>query len=549
MPLASGIMTAHLTWLDWLVILVYAAGMLAVGWHYSRRNVTADDYLLGGRTIKPVNLGLSLFATLMSTITYLALPGEVIKCGPMILGMIAAYPLVILIVGWLLIPLFMSLPATSAYEILETRLGLSVRLLASVMFLTLRLLWMSVIIYATSDKVLVPLMGLSSAATPWVCTAMGMITVAYTSMGGLRAVVLTDVIQALILFAGAVASLSLITCKLGGVGGWWPDRWLDHWPKPEFGWDLTARASFLGALVASFTWQVCTAGSDQMAIQRYLAARDARAARRVLTISLSANAVVQILLAGVGLALLGYFTTFPSAMGPNQTIVGNADALFPMFIARCLPQGISGLVVAGLLAAAMSSLSAGMNSSCSVIAADFINRFRTAADPQTVQLRRAKYISAIVGLAVVAMTFLVCLVRGNLLEVAFKVVNLLTAPLFGLFVMALFVPWSTSTGTFAGAAVGIGVVVAINYWEEITGRQGISFFWAMPLGLAAQVATGSLVSLLLRLPATGPGSPGGFSNTRRGSGDTVGRSRGTPSRSGPQDPASRGGPPQQRPEP
>lgn len=488
-------MTAHFTWLDWLVVVAYAFGMLAIGWYYSRKNETAADYLLGGRNINPISLGLSLFATLMSTITYLALPGEIIKNGPMILGMLASYPLVGIVVGWLMIPFFVRLNATSANEILEARLGLSVRILGTLIFLVLRLLWMAVIIFATIDKVLVPLLGLPTAATPYLCMVMAVITVIYTSMGGLKAVVLTDVIQSSVLFAGALVTLGLITWRMGGVE-WWPHQWPTHWPEPEFGWDLTARSTFLGSLIGYFTWHVCTAGSDQMAIQRYLASPNVSSARSVLVYSLVANTIVQFLLAVVGLALLGYFTMNPALLAAGQSVVKDADKLFPRFIVVGLPMGASGLIVAGLLAAAMSSLSSGLNSCCTVVNTDLINRFRTVKDTDAAQVARVKYISALVGLVVVGLTFAVCQVQGNLLDVAFKVVNLFTAPLFGIFFMAMFVPWATAPGTFLGAAVGITVVTSINFWEEMTGSPGLCMFWAMPLGLLAQIAAGSLVSLL-----------------------------------------------------
>ena len=115
--------THSMSYFDWAVIGLYAVGMLAVGWYYSRRTATTDDYLLGGRNMNPLNVGLSLFATLLSTISYLAYPGEMIRYGPMILAMVVAYPFVALVVGWLMIPFFMRLQVTSAYQILEMRLG------------------------------------------------------------------------------------------------------------------------------------------------------------------------------------------------------------------------------------------------------------------------------------------------------------------------------------------------------------------------------------------------------------------------------------------
>lgn len=482
--------------LDWAVIVSYLLAMVAVGWYFSRQVITTDDYLLGGRAMKPWAVGLSLFATLLSTISYLSWPGEIIMHGPMFLCGLLSYPFIAWAVGWWLIPYFMKLNVTSAYEILEIRLGLSVRLLGSIFFLSLRLLWMAVIIYATISKVLVPLMGLPPSATPWMCALLGAITVIYTSLGGLRAVVFTDVIQTGILFGGALLAMVVITFEMGGVTSWWPTQWAPNWQPPTLGYDPSARVTLVGAFIATFTWFVCTAGSDQMAIQRYLATRDVRAARRMFNISLLTGGTVQLFLALLGLALLAYFRDHRYMLVDGQKIATHADQLFPQFIVFGLPVGLSGLVVAGLLAAAMSSLSSGLNSSCSVVAVDFIDRFRKTPSGDLSHVRRARIISVVIGVVVVVMSTFVGAVQGNMLEIAFKVVNLLVAPLFGLFFMAMFVRWATPLGTIVGAAVGLTVACGINYWKELTGTQGISFLWAMPLSLLAQVAVGMVVSLL-----------------------------------------------------
>ena len=183
---------------DWSVILVYAVGILAIGWYYWRRTKTTEDYLLGGRKMRPLAVGLSFFAALFSTISYLAWPGELIKYGPMILSIVVAYPLVAIVVGRFMIPYIMKLRITSAYEILETRLGLSVRMLGSALFLLLRLLWMAVIIYATVSKVLVPLLALDPSAIPYLSIVMGVVPLVYTAMGGLRAGVVVDVLKSAI---------------------------------------------------------------------------------------------------------------------------------------------------------------------------------------------------------------------------------------------------------------------------------------------------------------------------------------------------------------
>jgi SSS family solute:Na+ symporter len=371
-----------------------------------------------------------------------------------------------------------------------------VRLLGALLFLSLRLLWMAVIIDTTSMHVLLPLLGLDHSAGPYVCAVMGLITIIYTSMGGIRAVVVTDVVQTFILLGGAIVTLVLITWQLGGVTAWWPDRWDPNWQPATLQVDFFARVSVVGAIMGTFFWYVATAGSDQMAIQRYLATRDAASARRMFNISMIANAVVTALLALLGLALFAWFRKFPEMLRDDQSVTGTADQLFPRFIEVGLPVGMSGLVVSGLLAAAMSSLSGGLNSSSAVITVDFLDRFGTAQLSDAQQVRRTRRVAWAVGLVMVVLSLGVGVVEGNLLERAYKVVNLLVSPLFGLFFMALFVPWATSFGTFVGAAFGLATVVTINYWSMFTTDvPGISFLWAMPLGLVIQVVAGAIASL------------------------------------------------------
>jgi solute:Na+ symporter, SSS family len=489
--------THFLTVWDWTVIEVYAVAVLAVGWYYSRITKTREDYLLGNRQMRPVMVGVSLFASLISTISYLSWPGEIIKNGPMIMCALLSYPLIGLVVGWFIIPFIMRLKVTSAYEILELRLGGAVRTLGSLLFLSLRLLWMSVIVYATSSKVLIPLLGLDPRFAPVVCAVLATMTIIYTAMGGLRAVVVTDAIQAAILFGAAIATVITITVCLGSVQAWWPTQWPAHWPEPVYGYDPNSRVTLFSAMLATFTWYVCTSASDQIAVQRYLSTRDAKAARTVLFISLAADVLVSFILAAVGLGLLAYFHTYPHLLPDGENVLADSDKLFPQFIMIGLPVGISGLVVAGLLACAMSALAAGINSTCSVITVDILDRLRaTNRMTNSGRVGQLKYVSILVGVTVVALSLFVNMVHGNLLEVAYKVVNLLTVPLAGLFFLAMFVPWARGFGAMIGAACGLTVVVAVSYWTDITGQPGISFLWAMPLSLVAEVGVGALVSLI-----------------------------------------------------
>lgn len=478
---------------DWIVIGLYALGMLSVGFYYSRRTKTREEYLLGNRQMRPTMVGLSLFAALISTISYLALPGEVIKYGPVFISYLLVFPFIGLVVGWLLIPFIMRMKVTSAYEILEVRLGPVARTIGSVLFLLLRLFWMAVIVYATTSKVLVPLLGLEPWTTPIVCSIMALLAITYTTMGGLRAAVLTDVIQTGILITAAIVTIVVISVSLGGVGAWWPKQWPAYWPKVEF-YSSTARMTIFGTMLATFIWHVCTSASDQIAVQRYLSTRDAKAARTVLFITLGADGLVATVLATVGLGLLAYFWAFPHLLPDGMTVLGDSDKLFAQYIVIGLPEGVSGLVMAGLLACAMSSLAAGINSTCSVITVDFIDRIRHQdAKTEAGHVSQLRHVSLWVGVVVVLLSMLVYMVPGNLLEVCYKVVNLLTAPLGGLFFIAMFIPWARSFGAIVAVILGTATAVLVSYWPEVT---GVSWIWAMPLSLAVEVAAGALFSLI-----------------------------------------------------
>ena len=476
---------------NWLVLIAYAVSMIVVGWFYSRSN-DVEDYLLGGRQMKPWAVGISLFATLMSTLTYLSYPGEMILHGPLILTGMLSYPLVYIAVGRLIIPRIMALRVTSAYEILELRLGVSVRMLGSAMFLALRLMWMSMIVFATSSTVIVPLLQLSPDATPWVCALLGFVTIVYTSMGGFRAVVFTDVAQSTIMIVGVIASLVIISSSLGGISGWWPHSWMTHWDQPSRFIEFNSRVSVGAALITTFTWYLCTAGSDQMAIQRYLSTRDVVSARRMFGISLCCDVVTALLLALFGLALLAYFRAHPALLPSGETLYSKPDQLLPLFMVKVAPTGMGGLIMAGILSAAMDSLSSGLNSSSSVIAIDWVGRFRRVDSSELHNVRQVKIISCAVGSLVVLLSLYANTVSGNLLEKCYTVVNLFTAPLFVLFFMAMFVPWATTCGTWIAALASSSVAFAVAYGSIFS----LSFLWITPLSLLSGVVVGCVASFL-----------------------------------------------------
>jgi SSS family solute:Na+ symporter len=486
-----GIMT--ITSLDWAIIVGYALAMLFVGFYYSKKNKNSEDYMLGGRNMSPWKVGLSLFATMFSAVSYLSMPGEMIKYGPMIWSSLFALPIIYFIVAHYFIPYIMKLKIKSAYELLETKLDVRSRVVAAIYFLTMRMVWMAVIIYMVSEKVIVPIMGWPEETALLVSIIMGAVTVIYTSYGGLKSVVLSDVVQTFVLLGGSLVAIILIVKDVGGVSKIIPTQWPAHWAEWKL-FDTQARLSFLPVVITTVGWYVCTAGSDQMAIQRYLATKDIKAAKRMYLNSILSNAFVTLLLAVLGLALFTYFKVHPDALLSGNSIVDEADTLFPKFIVMGLPAGFSGLVLAGLLAASMSSLSSGINSSAMSIINDFILRFGKRAITTGDQVKMAKYISFGIGFIIVLLSFVVGNIKGNLLEITYKTINSLVAPLFVPFFMAMFVHKAKPTATFIGTLSSGVVAILISFSQEFFGK-AISFLWIIPVSFIV----GVVISLVLSL--------------------------------------------------
>lgn len=483
---------------DWAVVVIYALALIGIGIFYSRRQKTTEDYFVGGRSVSPFLAGISLYATLFSTLSYIGVPGEIIQNGPVlvVVGLVAV-PFIYVIVGYWIIPMIMKLPVTSAYELLEKRLGFSIRLLGSAIFLLTRLLWMAVMLYTTSF-VLVTVMGWDPAmATPLAIIAGGL-TAVYTVTGGLRAVVVSDVVQFFVLFSGAIFTLIYITVSMGGVGAWWPTSTAEHWQaQPFFSLDPDVRVTMVGTFVGAIIWWVCTSASDQMAIQRYLSTRDEKTARRAFLHNSFGNIGVTVILCLVGLAVLGFYRTNPENIPTALTMATKGDVFFPHFVSHYLPAGVPGLVLAGLLAAAMSSLSSGINSTITCITTDFIAPFRSGEPlSEKQQLKNARYLAALISILAIAGSQLAGNIPGNLMEVAMKTVNLLICPLFGLFFLALFVKFATPFGAMMGALYSFSAALLIGYWEILIGGDQISFQWISPIALIVTMVAGPLFSLL-----------------------------------------------------
>lgn len=484
-----------LTWIDWSIIGAYGVGMLILGLFFARRQTSTEEYYVGGRKMGSFVIGISLYATLLSTISYLSFPGEMISNGPVILAGLLAVPLVYVIVGYLLIPALMKRQVTSAYELLEDRLGMGSRLLAVVLFLFLRLMWMTLLVNV-AVKAVVVMLNLDASMIPWIVAICSLIAVGYTVLGGLRAVVITDVVQFFLLLGGALLTVVLVSVKMGGFG-WFPTNWSPHWDRqPIFSLDPSVRVTVVGSFLAVLIWWVCTCGSDQTAIQRFMATGNVKAARKSVLVNLIGSIIITCTLCLVGFSLLGFYSSHPELIRGGGGLSEQADNLFPQYIVDYLPVGAAGLVVAALFAAAMSSLDSGINSVTAVIQVDLIDRFRLHRDTKKHSLWGARLLSLGIGAVIILMNGFVEKVPGNIVAVTNKVSNLFVTPLFSLFFLAFFIRFTTPFGAILGVVYGVAAAVLIAFWDLITGAAPISFQWIAPVSLVINIVAGILLSLL-----------------------------------------------------
>jgi len=517
---------------DYTIVFAYGAAMLTVGWYFSRRQTDTEEYFLGRRNMHWLIVGLSTMATLVSTITYLTTPGEIIKNGPGVLWGSLSVFFAFFFVGYLVIPRIMAHKITSGYELLEMQFGRGIRQAAAVLFVLIRIAWMGLVVFTCS----VALSAMTGWRLEYILIGVGVVTTVYTAIGGIRAVMITDVTQATILFSGAVIVVAYAMIHAHSLTGWWPDfgnremmAMLD-WPRvPVFPTALSQRITVLSIILMYVIWWVATASSDQMAIQRYLSTKNAAVARRSFLTNAFANLFLGIVLALCGFALLGYFLKnldlLPSlkALSPNAgpevfgkvaaldglpqkyfTLREGADKLFPWFIAHILPPGLSGVLLAALFSAAMSSISSGVNSITSVLMVDFRGIFARNLH-ESKRVARARTIGFCVGATAILVSFLQRLIQGNFMEIAQKINLFFVAPLGALFLMAFFMKRVNKQGAWASIVAGVLVGVFVAYYAEIykwlTGNDGyISFTYTLPFSLAASLIVGYLVSLAFPPP-------------------------------------------------
>lgn len=514
--------------LDYVMVGVYLLITVGIVLWSSRKQGDTEEFFLGGRRMPWMAVGLSIMATLLSTISYLGLPGEMIKHGIGVFAMYIAFPLSMFVVIPLFIPFFMRLRLTSAYEYLELRFNVWARLLGSVLFFCLRLGWIAMVMYSGSLAI--------SGMTGWdlsrVILWMGLAATAYTFLGGLRAVIWTDVLQAVMLFGGAAVILLYVWYMTGeGPGAWWQVATKQgNTATPWFSIDPTVRITLGTALINSFFWQCCTHVSDQVVLQRYSATPSVAAARNSYIINMVSALAIGILLGLAGLALLFFYTRRPDLLASGMSPKDTGDKLMPYFYAHQLPLGFAGLILANFLCDAMQTLVSGVNSISAVVTKDIFGRLR-GNRPTYDSLWTARVLTVGIGLictfaAIGIATLANPLVSPgdvpkttastpeapppsvpaapekpkakNIVDLMPRTFNMFLGPLASLFLIGMFIPRATARSALPAVLGALTLSVGWSYAREIFGTPyDMSIQWAIGLPCVTGVVLAVVFSLLL----------------------------------------------------
>jgi solute:Na+ symporter, SSS family len=471
-----------LVWQDYAVILAYLAGMLLLGVYLARRKQNDEEYFLGGRRMPWFAVGVSVIASLLSSLTYLSEPGEVWNSGlTHVAGKMLAIPVEVAVVWIFCVPFMMRFRFTSAYEYLEHRFNLATRRLGAALFVAMVVLWMGFVVLASSRA----LAELSNTPLWTVIAAVGVVATIYTTLGGLRAVIWTDVVQVALLVGGGLFAIGYVAYATGTFLPEWLDATRAHLAAnqqaeriPWFSLDPTMRVTVVTVALNMAVWHVCTHTANQMTVQRYYSTRDVRAARRSFLTGSLLGVGLNLMLMVVGMAMVYYY--FGQGLSPDGGLDPldrqQRDLIFPAFAVARLAPGIGGAILAALLAAAMSSIDSGINSIATVVSREVHRREDAAAVRSHVLEARLVTLAAGLFITVAAYQLSYLPSEWGIVDAMPRTFNAITGPLGGLFLVGMFLPFVRGGAAFAATLTGMTVSIALGYWKQI-GEQMVAWGW------------------------------------------------------------------------
>ena len=471
------------------VFAVYLALMVAMGLFFSRRNKSSDDYFRGGGKLPWWAVSLSLYATMFSSITFLSVPAKVfhsdMRYFSLSFGILLLAPVV---VRWYL-PFFRKLNLTSAYEYLEVRFNLPCRLFASAAFIMFMIARTAIVTYLPA----IAISAVTGADVNLAIVAVTVVTIFYCAIGGVEAVVWSDFVQSLILIAGTmVMFIFMILGTDGGISGFIEKGMAaGKFHTFDFIFDFK-EPCFWVVLIGGIVGNLASYTSDQCVVQRYMTTRDVSGAAKSIYMNGALSFVNNIVFFLVGAALFTFVISHPGFL--PDTLKG--DAILPYFIGFGLPPGISGLLLAAVAAATMSTLSSNLNAASSAFTTDFFKRLSPREVSDASLLKCGKICTIVVGVLGGGFALVLANMEIRTIFDQFqKFLGVLTGGLGCLFFMGIFMKRINAVGATAGLIANYLVCFALDFLP-ITFRPHIFLYGAF--GMIVCLVVAPVVSFFIK---------------------------------------------------
>lgn len=481
---------------DLIVIGLYLVAMPVVGILLSGRQRSAQDYFIGDRKLPWWAVCFSVVATETSTLTVISVPTVAYLGTFTYLQLALGYLIGRILVAFVLLPKYYTGNLVSAYAFLGQRFGPRLQGTASVTFLITRLLADGLRLFATAIPVKVMLDALNVGLAYWqIVVALAALTVVYTYFGGIRAVVWVDAIQMAVYVGGAIATALILAGRI--PGDWFSVAMADG--KFElFDFEssvVTEQYSFFAAVLGGAVFAMASHGADQLVVQRLLACRNVRDSQRAVI----ASGVVVGLQFALFLFIGTMLWTFYKGAAPDSMGMASDDELFPSFIVNELPPGLSGLLLAGILAAAMSTLSSSLNSLSSSTVSDLYQRFTHRKLEDSAILRQGKLWTLVWAVIFVGFASMFSSTDNPVVEVGLSIASYTYGSLLGAFALGLLVKRARESDAIIAFAATLVVVLVlatrVTFPDGEGGDTALAFPWYTPVGVVVTLLVGWLLSL------------------------------------------------------
>ncbi len=481
------------SFIDYLIIIVYLVGVTVSGIVIGKRQRTAKDYFLGGKEMSWWSVGFSIVASETSTLTFISIPGLAYKSNMAFLQVAIGYFIGRLLVSIIFIPAYYKGNLETAYDFLGKRFGLSLRKFTSTVFITTRVLASGVRLFATA----IPVHIITGFDYPTSILIIGIFTLIYTYVGGLKAVVAMDVVQLFIYLGGAFISMMLILNHLpNGINDVYNYAFMNGENKFQifnffignsFYEFLSSPYTLAGGLLGGTFLTMASHGTDQLLVQRLLGCKSKKESQKALMLDATFIVIQFAFFLFLGLCLYAFYNGVPF----KELGLTTSDEIFPKFIIENLPVGLTGLVIAGVLASAMGTLSSSISSLAS---STYLDLFKSSSRGKNIDAKKeiwwSRAFTLFWGIVLIGGAMLFTDTKNPVVELGLKIASVTYGGLLGTFFLGLIFKKTNQMNAYTGFIAGLLAMVIVLIFTKI------DFTWHTLIGCATTILVGNISRII-----------------------------------------------------